>query len=278
MASKNVKTFIILAFLISFMTVFVGFIGFGKGGFNQRLLLEQLWVYGGYGIGAAFVIFLIYTYVSKNSNYGDWTFFNSTESLPFLPKKVKSFLSDPIQLIIIILIFAISLGFVANFFQQTYFGVGTLEQQFTAADGVLYNWLLVVSSENLAAAAFSCIMILTFYLLIAKRVKMNKVTFIAFAMLILVLSYGIFGFINHQMRYGSSDEDILKVIGFWSGQGLTVALTGSFLTGWILHGVNNTYVKLNQIFANDILIFYVIGTIIFLVILLFAYRAFLKKK
>lgn len=277
---KNTATkFAILGILIVFMAIFAGFLGFGKGGFAERILIEQFWIYGVYGVSGALIIFFLFQYelliTKKDEKYGNYLFFFSPGE--FFKDFYKKVFQSPFLIILLTLIFSITMGFIANFYGQTYFGVGTLEQQFTTTDGVLYNWFLVATAENLGAAAFAAFLVFS-WRFFAKKYNIEKASFIVIAILLVIFAYTSYGLINHQLRYSAQETAIEKVAGFWALMGLGVALSGgNFLVGWILHGVNNTYVELNKIFTNDQLIVYVVFLDVILVVLAFWYYSRLRK-
>ena len=58
---KRIWTYGMLAFFILSMSVFAGFIGYGREGFKLELILQQYWTYIGPGIGGLLVIFILIT-------------------------------------------------------------------------------------------------------------------------------------------------------------------------------------------------------------------------
>lgn len=273
---KNlVWTLVIISVLAIFIGVLAGFLIYGKQGLNIIQIFLQFQTYAGPAAFALVAILVIYItekfFISKDDKlYGDYINFNNPGegSASFL----KSF-KNPFKLFLIALGIFLILGLFAKFAGQTYLGIGGLEQQFTKTDGIIFNWLMVVTSENLGAAALAAISIL-FLRMGARKYKWEKTNFLIYSIFITVLAFTIFGFINHQLRYSGQEANLLKVLGFWAVSGLITALSGSFIPAYVLHGVNNTYGELN--FARDFIS--VIPVIVVVAIIIFIYYYLFIRK
>jgi hypothetical protein len=264
-------TLILLAFFILCATVFAGFIGYGKGGFDVSIILTQFMAYASVAIGGVLVIFIFFfanMFLVKgnlNKSYGDYLFFNSPGEGPaILTDKFR----NPLKLFLLSLIIFSILGLVATHYQQTYLGVGTLKQQFTVADGIMFNWFEVVTSENMGVAALVCF---TIFLLRRTAYKNNwgKSNFITLSVVIVLIEFAVYGFINHQLRYGAVESSIQSVLVFWLMLGAITLISGSFIPAFVAHGMNNTFVELSKNFTSDIILYYTIAMIVVMIVLYF---------
>lgn len=275
--TQTLITFSMIIVLSILASTFAIFLGSGKGGFNITNILTQFGFYGWPFVIGVFVIFIIYvleTIYLKDGDkeYGNYIFFNSPGEGPSL---LTSRFKNPIKLFLFCLIVFSLLGLVATFYKQTYFGVGTLEQQFTQVDGILYNWFLVVTSENVQAFMFGIAGIF-FLRMLARKYDWGKINFLVLSAIIFILLFTIFGVVNHQLRYSGQEQNILKVAAFWSFGGLISVISGSFIPFYVMHGINNTYVDINTLFTNEILAVYVVGICIFLSIIY--YLLFIRRR
>jgi hypothetical protein len=264
------------------MVVFSGFILYGRSGYDEELIRTQFIYYGFYGVGAILVILFFYFFskldAGDTNTYGSGVFFNSPGESP---SPEISFFKNTYRLILVVLGVSMILALLATFSQQTYLGVGNLEQQFTQTDNILFNWTMVVTSENAGAFALAAFGIV-FLRKKAKQWKMSKTNFIMLSLVVLIVSFMAFGFINHILRYSGSERSMQQVLQFWFLLGAVAWLTGNFIAPFIVHGVNNTYVVLAElvkkgILSGDTLIVYtVVGVLIIGVLLILSYAG--KKK
>lgn len=259
--SNWLSTSLIALFLLLAITVLSGFIGFGKQGFNISTVLQQFTVYVAFGVGALLGIIIlefIFRNIKKDDNAS--TFFNSPRF---------KFLSNPIKLLLLSLIIFSILGLLTTVFNQNTFflGVGSLKEQFTPFDGILYNWTLVVTSENLGAAFFGGFLVLLLYFA-ANKWKFKDDNFKYLSIIIFIIAFIAYGFILHQLRYSQSEPDLMRVIVFWGIGGIVTALTGSVIPFLAMHGMNNTFVELAQNYSREASI---IPIIIFIVVLVVLY-------
>lgn len=257
--SNLLSTIIIAIVLVVAITVLSGFIGFGKSGFDISGILQQFTVYVGFGIGSLFGILLLEIYFrTRNEGRDLSTFFNSPRF---------KFIKNPFKLLLLSLIILSALGLLATFYHQTFLGIGTLGQQFTKTDGIIYNWTLVVTSENLGASLFAGAGILFLYLA-KKKWKWQGENFKYLAMFLFIVLFIIYGFVLHQLRYSQSEPDLFRVILFWGLGGALTAITGSVIPFLVAHGMNNTFVEIAGQSANETII---IPVVIFIAVLIILY-------
>jgi hypothetical protein len=261
------STILIALILATLITVISGFIGFGAQGFDISGVLQQFTVYVAFGIGSLFGVLLLEVYFRTVKDESLTTFFNSPRF---------KFLKNPLQLMILSLILFSILGLVATFYHQTFLGVGTLQEQFTRVDGIVYNWTLVVTSENLGAALFAGLGVLFLYLA-KKKWNWQGNNFKYLSIMWVVLSFIFYGFILHQLRYSGSEPDLLKVLVFWGMGGILTAVTGSVIPFLIAHGMNNTFVELAPKTANEAS--FIIPVVIFIIVMVVIYALlFIRRK
>jgi hypothetical protein len=241
---QTVVSFVMIIVFLLFTTVLAGFIGYGKSGFLVENIFKTFVVYTAPAIGAFLIIILCYVlevayFKTDDVKYGNFIFFNSPGEGPsILTKGFK----NPFKLFLISAIIFTILGLLATFGGQTYFGVGKLEQQFTAVDGILFNWLVVVVSENVQVFALIAASTLGLRFL-ARKYNWGKNEFLILSAIVVIILFIIFGYINHTMRYSGQETNMLRVIMFWGFMGLVTVVTGSFIPGYVMHGDNNTFVE-----------------------------------
>ena len=253
-----------LAFFYLCLTVFSYFLGFGKGGFDIDLIFKTQTIYASFGVGALIAIFLMFiiSLITEHSEYPFYTYFhNPGEGLAKLTKNFK----NPFKLFLISLIVFLVLGFFASYEKQTYLGVGIIgAQQFSLGDNIWYNILQVVTSENAGGIAIAAFFVLIFNFF-AKRKNIDKNLYLALTAIIFILTFTIYGYINHLLRYSAVESSILKVVGFWFIMGVITIVTGSIIPSLVMHGTNNAFTDLAGSFSNEQLlipfVFIVIGLI-----------------
>lgn len=258
------------AILIALMVSVSQFIGYGKGGFgeinNERLF--NLYVGPGIGFLIGIIILTIVFSYRFGGKYSDSTFFNSQGEYPALK---LGFIKGPFQLFLLSVIIFSILGLVASNRIESFTDVGTLaEQQYTFIDNVAFASALIPASENLGAHFITLILLFgwTYY---AQKKNVSKGSYVAVIFAIFILGFGLTGFINHQLRYSSSNVAIFNVIIFWSIGGLITAITGSFIPFFVMHLTNNIFVSVKQSFSSD----FVVGTAIGMIIIFGALYLFL---
>ena len=283
--SANVKNLAKIFFrdliLIAFI-VFILFLGSQTVGLSQQgfdfsssvinTALTQFFFYtgpaAGYLIGILVIsIALLILSLVKDNPYGTSIAFNSPGEEPAIPGK---FFKSPAKLGLVCLGIFTIFGLYAAINHQTYIGVGTLQHQFSFVSNLLYSSLLVPPAENLGAAFFYAFGVLIF-IICALIWKWQKATYNTITIIYAVLSFGVFGWLNHLARYGGSDIAVFSVIVFWAVGGLLTVSSGSFIPFWILHLINNLFFSLGSKFSNDAIMY---GVIAFEIILIAGFLFF----
>lgn len=256
--------------LITCMVLISQFIGLGKAGFDSSGIFKQFTFYVGPGIGfliGIFFLFVIEILTKKGDNtYGSSLSFNDPAEAPALPVPL---FKKWFKLLLLSIILCCIIGLLSLFFNnanQQFFGLGTLEQQFTLTDSIIYNASLIPASENLGAAFFFALV----FLLWRNFCRKHNVAKWSFWMVIVLLAIVVFityGVINHQLRYQFDEVAIQNVIMIWGIGGVITVLTGSFIPFWVLHTVNNIFVDLQSSFASDIIRNWTIGVTLALIVI-----------
>jgi hypothetical protein len=143
------------------------------------------------------------------------------------------------------------LGFV--FFateQESFTGIGTLAQQFTPTDNLIFNSFLVWIAENLEAGAVIAIVIFGMRRLAEWR-KWDSQTWFWLTLFIVFLALFIFGMANHMLRYQDQEINILKSGIFWGVGGLLTFITGFFMVFGAMHFNNNFFIEVQEVFSSE---------------------------
>ncbi|MEK6885319.1 MAG: hypothetical protein AABY22_37150 [Nanoarchaeota archaeon] len=260
----------ILAFLIG---VVAKSVGLGAKGFDAPAVLSQYFFYAN---GVAFLIIASLFFIERlifkgDSKYGDGLAYYHTGELPSIKTAI---FDNPFRLFLGSAIIFSLFGLFTGLNQTTFTGIGSLEQQFTKTGQLTFSAILIPISENLDAAAVIAftIFITRFF---ARKYNWTKLNFQTTAIFAVVILVGVFGIINHTLRYQISDIALATVFFFWAIGGLITVLTGSFIPFWVMHISNNLFFDLTKSFSNDVVITYTIG-IILLMTLMFG-LTFIKK-
>jgi len=269
---KRNKDIIVAAFLIIFIVLLLAgipyLIGLGKAGFQEETIMRMWTFYLGpaafFLLGLIACIILEYIFTKDDKTYGDSILFNSPGELPALP---VPFFNNYFRTILIIVIFSSLLAFTSIYTQTTFSVAGTLEQQFTNTDNILFKAFLIPIAENLFPA-FLVAAFLVILRYVARKYNWGKGIFWTLAIFGTLLLYTLSGIIGHMMRYSGSDVAILNVGIFWFIGGILNLLTGGIISFWILHFINNFFLDLAQYYNQDAIL---IGTIISIIILIFVY-------
>jgi hypothetical protein len=284
-----VSTLLLSAVLILCMILFAEFIGLGKGGFSFTVspsdtaeinfVLFQFLFYAGPGIGFLLGILVLFVVelviVQGDADYGNSISFMSAGEEPGLPGGYFKGFKGTMKLIMLSIIVCSCFGMYAAVNHQTFTGIGTLKAQFTLGDNLVYTSALIPASENLGAA-FTWAFALVIWRAICRKNKINKGVFIVISVLLAILAFGAYGFINHQLRYGFNEVAIMSVLVFWCLGGLITVVSGSFIPFWLLHIANNLFYELGNNFASDKIMIYGIAFVILMsiaYILLFVRRS-----
>lgn len=281
MTSKKriIGTFIFAASLLFILIAIPQTVGLGATGFESDIVLQQFFFYVAPGIGfliGIILLFIVETLIIKgDKKYGDSLAFNSPGEL--VPIKFR-FLRNPFQLILLSIIIFSVLGLVNVFTEQrTFTGVGVLEQQFSQTESLLFSTALIPVSENLGAAFF---LAFTIFLLrvAARKYTWSKQNFVILSVFMGTIVVGIYGLINHLLRYGDSEISLLKVFGFWSAGGFLSVLSGSFIPFWIMHADNNVFFDFARSFSSDSILIWAVIFIVVLAAIYLAIYGFGRKK
>jgi len=252
--------------------------GFARGAFAFPELIANYNLYAPFA-ALSLVGILIFSTTEFLITEGDKRYGNSVgfhtpgefpgAEVPFFKKTLQMSLLFIIVFSIFGLIFAVTQ-------QQSFTGIGSLPQQFTATDSLIFSSTLVPAAENLGLGfvlAFVYISLRFF----ARRGNWKKINFRIALFAVGVPVSGTYGLLNHILRYSASEILLLKVFIYWAVTGLLTIITGSFLYGWILHITNNLFFELGGSFASDLIVSRVIIILIALSILL-GFLVFRKKK
>ena len=245
-----------------------------KGGFDEPNVLAQFQYYQIIGTGflmGVIIFFIIELFILKDDNkFGNSLGFSSLGEFPAIPL-FKRF--TILQITLLSIIFFGILG-ILNFTltdQKTFTGVGTLSQQFTATDSILFSSFVIPIAENLGAAF---VIVVTFFILryLGRKYDFGKGTFSSFALILIPIITGLFGLAWHLWRYSGSELDLITVFIFWTIGGFITVVTGVFTPFWIMHLNNNLLFDLSRFFSNEtVLITAVVISVIMVVVYVFVY-------
>jgi len=270
MVSGKVKSILqvlgVGVFVIVLMLLFPQSIGLGAGGFDSDIILQQYLFYAGPGIGFLVGILLIIMYAMTikegDAKYGNSVGFASPGESPALPF-FKRFSNFQLGLLSFIL-FAISgiFSFVLRP-QTTFTGLTILEQQFTEVASVLFSSGLIPAAENLGAAFLIAVSFLVIRH-IHRKYKASESSFKIIMLTIVPILVGVYGFINHLLRYSGSDTSLITVFIFWTIGGLITVVTGSFIPFLMMHVVNNAIFDIQRFFSSETMLTVIVTIVIFL--------------
>lgn len=271
--TKLIKNYAFLAaFLIAIGVLFTMTLGLSAKGFDDSTVLSQYFFYAGPLIGFAVgvVFLLLYSiYKTDDEKYGNSLSFNSPGEVPGI--KTNFFNSTFKIFLLFAIISSVLFGILPRFQQQSFFGtdIPVLRQQFTVYGNIAFSNMLVPISENLGAAFFWALFLVSFRNF-AKKTNMPVPSFQLLAIVFAVILFGLFGFMNHLLRYSTSDTSIVSVVIFWSLGGLVTVLTGSFIPFWVMHISINLFLDLNKYFVSDVSFIAAVSILIFAVFLYIA--------
>lgn len=256
---KNIRSSIIYtgtlsAIIFIFLLLIPQIVALGKGAiaveeFQTKFFSYSIWGIGFFiGIALLFAVELAIT--NKDGLYGNSLAFDSPGEVPGLQ---SPYFKNRWKLVILsIIIFSLA-GLFVGFRGQSFTGIGSLEQQFTPTDDLIFRSSIVPTAENLGAA-FVLALTIFFLRYLGRKYNWNKNTFMTFSILggsIIVMIYGL---INHLFRYSNSDIALFNVGGFWLIGGLISVMSGSFIPFWVLHFMNNFFIDMRGIYSSDILL------------------------
>lgn len=275
--TKYAFTALQLAIVLAVMLFIPTLIGLGKGGFDIKEVLTQFFFYSGLGVGFAVIVILLTIateFMNGGGSYGTGLGFDSIGDAPH-PK--SDLFRGRLRLALACIIIFSILGLFAGATKQTYFGVGSLQQQFTKLDSTIYNGSLVASSENLGAAGLIALIIFGLRRA-AQKYGWSKNNFIILSWVLVVGGTMLYGVINHLLRYSTDDLALLNVAGVWGIGAVMTMLTGSFIPFWILHIVNNVFFSLGSAFSRDVTQIWIIGFIVLMTVLFLWLYVFRSKR
>lgn len=241
------------------------FVGFAGGGFEVGEILDKFQFYVGVGIGftiatAALIVFALFYFKDSEEKIDGVYLYPGKDS--FLPK----FLKSPVNLIFIFLILFSILAFLANTSQTGFFSaIPHIEQQFTPAADITFAVFPAAPAEN-AGLEFFITLALVLLGVAYKKYKIDARTFIFAAIFLAIMMGALYGVSLHALRYGFDEFAMNKVAIFWAFSGLLFIIFG-FLSSDILHINNNLGVKLNELFASDIIRNIGLAVIVILIII-----------
>lgn len=256
------------AFLIFLMIAVPQSLGLGKGGFDSQEVLTVFFFYTAPGIafliGILLLEFVEHSITSGDSKYGSGLGFWGTGETPSI--RVKR-LQNPLALLLLSLIFFSIIGLVSFVFlgQQSFTGIGKIEQQFTPTDDLVFSLSAVVPSENLGAG-FLLAFALFSLRVVARKYKLSSQNFRLIALFGIPLLIGTYGVINHTLRYHNSDTALTVVFFFWALGGLLTVLIGNAIPFLVMHGANNFFGGVKEVFSSDtvtLLILMVVASLAF---------------
>lgn len=266
--------------ILAAILIFIGYllstsIGLGRSGLTQTEIFQQYTFYLNGGLFLLGVILLfVASLILEDEKYGSSLWFNSPGETPAIQ---TGFLKNPWRLFLFSLMIFSVLGIVSTLSNTSFTGVGKLTaQQFTVTDNILFSSLLVPISENLYLAfliAFELFIIRA----IAKKYDWSKNNFIITSIILITISSGIFGVINHIMKYSGQEIALMTVAFFWTLGGLITALSGSFIIFWVMHISNNLFYMLRTSFSSEFALS-IAGAIAIVSFILFVLTLFSKKK
>jgi len=247
-----IRTLSLSTVLIFFMVLISQTLGLGKTGFDTESVFKQFVFYIGPAIAfliGVLAIFFIELYNKEgDAQYGSGIGFSENGESPAF-SYFKKF--SNIRFVLMSTIVFGTLGLFALMTSQSAFtGVGTIAQQFTAVDSLMFSSALVPAAENLGSAFLIAFLLFAFRKY-ARANKLSKENFLIFSFVLIPLLVGIYGLSNHLLRYGGQESSLIIVFFFWSFGALITLLTGSFIPFWFMHIFNNFFFDLKRFASNE---------------------------
>ena len=284
MVSENVKKIIrmlsLTGVLLFIAVLFVQSLGLFATGFESESILQQYFFYTAPAIGfllGILIFWFIEFLIKKDDNkYGNSIGYSNQGEYPSLPyfKKFSNF-----RLFLGSLIIFSILGFTIFIFgnQGTFTGLQILPQQFSEAASLMFSSALIPISEN-AGAGFFIAFLFWGIRRLARKYSWKKANFLVLSWVVIPMISGVYGVLNHVLRYSSSETALYVVFFFWLIGGLITILTGSFIPFVVMHFANNFFYDIKRLLDIDVMKFYIIGAIVVLIILYLYLYTFRKKK
>lgn len=254
---------LLAVFLLFFMVLLPQSVGLSRGGFDNTEVLQQYYFYVGSGVSfllGILILFVVELYITrKESQYGGNSLsFSSQGDMPSIPF-FKNISTIQLTWLSIIVFSAFSL-WLSLTSQTSFTGIRFLENQFTKIDSAIFSGGLIPAAENLGLAFVIALSIFgTRY--IARKYNITSESFMGIAWFGILLG-GVYGVLNHMMRYGGSDISLITVFIFWALGALMTLASGSFIPFWIYHICNNLFFDLKRYYSSETMLIYV-GTVVF---------------
>lgn len=254
------------------------FLGFGAGGFSVQSVFTQFNFY--LPLGMAFLIFLTATFiisvvvVKGDLKFGDNLGFSDGGQFPSIK---FDFLKSPVKLAVLSLTLFFAMGLFTFIFagEQSFTGVGSIQQGFGQTANLIFTSSLIPVAENLGSAFLFAVVIL-FLRTYANKKGMTRGTYAIMFFVLAIFSFLIYGLVNHYLRYSGSEVALSKVLFFWAFGGLITALSGSFIPFWILHVINNYFYAIKSTFSSDTAM--ISGIVAFVLLVLISIFFFTRGK
>lgn len=256
--SKRLRESLEIVALIILWALCVNYIpqiaGFAGGGFEKDAILQKFMFYSSSAALIAIVALKIIHIIKPEDQYRGAIIHDPEEGpsmFSFLsPGKIPRLFMNPVWFYIFCLLTFGTIGIFAVS-QNTFFtGVPVIQQQFTPEADILFAVYPASTSETLAAIGL--IAIFLFLLNYFTKGKLKGIAYLLVATIGSAAVSGIFGILNHLLRYGNSDIALQNVAYFWTFGGAITALTGSIIPFLVMHDINNLFVKLNEMFSSEV--------------------------
>lgn len=251
---KLLKNNLVMGGLVIFVMITVPLlIGFGFSGFDRQIILDVFQTYGVFGIAGVLVVMMLYgaEILTKKGDdkYGNSLLFSSPGEPPAI-SGAKFFQGKKLILLVASMIFFAILGLFIGLQGQSFTGEVLIEQQFSPGGEILFRFFLIPLAENASVAGILAVFVFG-WRIYARRIKMNRQTFMVGGIIILTIVAGVSGLVNHNLRYGDADISQIIVFFFWSAGGLFTGLVGSFIPFFAMHSNNNLFFDLQKQFSSD---------------------------
>ena len=195
---------------------------------------------------------VIFYFMTKDDNkFGNGNAYATMGENPS-PRFFKRFTYIQLAFIFLIIFLSLySLAFFSTGKQQSYTGINLISQreQFTAVDDIVFQTMVVTTTENTLLGAVICLFLLALRFL-GKKYNWNKNTFIFIVIIGTIILGFVLGGIWHSSVYANSQTALLSTSSFWAfGAGLIIT-TGNFLVFLMLHIVNNFFIDISTKFGE----------------------------
>lgn len=241
-------TYIVLfSFIIPFLALFAG------RGFESQLFAQKVWTYAGFGIASAIGI-MMFTIMQKfNLKFGYGFIFSPEEGWMGKIKELKNTLRSPWKILFLSIILVSLFGMTGAMLNTSFVGIPTIEQQVTKTSEVIISVEPSSSSET-SSELFVLFLALSFIFLIAKKYKLGKGFTILMSLFVAIPLRALFAVAIHLLRYGSEEANLIGIFITRYFNSLITLATGTIIFEYVWHSLNNFFVKINEMFANEIIL------------------------